>query len=83
MPTWSQPEDLRSWLGRGFSLRGGVLLLAVLAILISEVRFSWVEILMGRYLAATNGHRPESDDTRWANLVSANDGACTCRTSWR
>ena len=60
MPTWSQPEDLRSWLGRGFSLRGGVLLLAVLAILISEVRFSWVEILMGRYLAATNGHRPES-----------------------
>jgi hypothetical protein len=45
---------------RGFSLRGIVLLLAVLAIFISEVRFSWVEVLVGRYLAATNVHRPES-----------------------
>jgi hypothetical protein len=42
------------------SLRGTVLLLSVLAILISEVRFSWVEVLVGRYLAVTNNHRPES-----------------------
>jgi hypothetical protein len=45
---------------RGLSLRGTVLFLSVLAILISEVRFSWVEVLVGRYLAVTNSHRPES-----------------------
>lgn len=60
MPAWSEPHDLKTWIVRGFSLRGVVLFLAVLAILISEVRFSWVEILVGRYLAATNSHRPES-----------------------
>ncbi len=42
------------------SLRGTVLMLSVLAILISEVRFSWIELLVGRYLAVTNSHRPES-----------------------
>jgi hypothetical protein len=31
-----------------------------LSFLISELRFSWVEILAGRYLAVTNTHRPES-----------------------
>jgi hypothetical protein len=47
-------------MARGLSFRGAVLLLAVLAILISELRFSWVEVLVGRYLAVTNVHRPES-----------------------
>jgi hypothetical protein len=60
MPSWSEPHDLKTWMIRGVSLRGGVLFLAVLAILVSEVRFSWLEILAGRYLAVTNGHRPES-----------------------
>ncbi len=60
MPAWSQPEDLKTWFKRGFSLRGGILLLAVMAIFISEIRFSWVEMLMGHYLAATNPYRPES-----------------------
>jgi hypothetical protein len=45
---------------RGLSFRGTVLMLAVLAMLISEIRFSWVELLVGRYLAVTNTHRPES-----------------------
>ena len=58
MPAWSEPQDLKTW--RGLSLRGTVLFLSVLAILISEVRFSWVEVLVGRYLAVTNSHRPES-----------------------
>ena len=53
MPTWSEPQDLKTWMMRGLSLRGMVLLLSVLAILISEVRFSWVEVLVGRYLAVT------------------------------
>jgi len=60
MPAWSEPQDLKTWMVRGVSLRGIVLFLSVLSILISEVRFSWVEILVGRYLAVTNSHRPES-----------------------
>jgi hypothetical protein len=60
MPAWSEPRDLKTWLMRGFSMRGSVLLLAVLAILISEFRFNWVEILVGHYLAVTNSYRPES-----------------------
>jgi hypothetical protein len=60
MPVWSQPQDLKTWMRRGVSFRGAVLVLAVAAVLISEVRFSWVEILVGRYLAATNEYRPES-----------------------
>ncbi|WP_319405127.1 hypothetical protein [uncultured Desulfosarcina sp.] len=60
MPAWSEPQDLKTWMVRGLSLRGSVLFLSVLAILISEVRFSWVEVLVGRYLAVTNSHRPES-----------------------
>jgi hypothetical protein len=60
MPAWSQPRDIHSWIARGLSFRGAALLLAILAILISEVRFSWVEVLVGRYLAVTNTHRPES-----------------------
>jgi hypothetical protein len=60
MPAWSEPQDLKNWMLRGVSFRGTVLLLFVLAIFISELRFSWVEVLVGRYLAVTNIHRPES-----------------------
>jgi hypothetical protein len=60
MPAWSQPQDIRSWIARGLSFRGAALLLAVFAILISEMRFSWVEVLVGRYLTVTNAYRPES-----------------------
>ncbi|MFO7715283.1 hypothetical protein [Desulfosarcina sp.] len=60
MPVWSEPHDLKTWMLHGVSMRGAALLLAVLAILISEVRFSWVEGMLGRYLAVSNPHRPES-----------------------
>ncbi len=60
MPAWTEPQDVRAWMTRGLSFRGTVLMLAALAVLISEIRFSWVELLVGRYLAVTNTHRPES-----------------------
>ena len=60
MPAWSEPQDLKTWMVRGGSFRGAILFLAVLAICISEVRFSWMEALVGRYLVVTNIHRPES-----------------------
>jgi hypothetical protein len=60
MPAWSTSNDLKTYFSRGISLRGMVFCLAILAVLISEVRFSWVEVLTGRFLMATNSSRPES-----------------------
>jgi hypothetical protein len=61
MPAWSEPQDLKTLDDAGAELPGhSAVALAVLAILISELRFSWVEVLVGRYLAVTNTHRPES-----------------------
>ena len=60
MFAWSEPQDMKSWILKGISLHGAVLFLVILSIVISEVRFSWVEMLVGRYLAVTNSRRPES-----------------------
>ncbi len=60
MLAWSEPRDLKSWAMRALSFRSAVLLLAASTLLFSEVRFSWVEMMVGRYLAVTNSHRPES-----------------------
>jgi len=57
---WSDAQDLKTRMRRELSFRGVVMLLAALAILVSEMRFSWIESLVGRYLAVTNSHRPES-----------------------
>jgi hypothetical protein len=59
MPAWSEPQDLTTWLKRGMTFRTAVMCLSVLALLVSEVRFNWVEFLVGRYLLVTNAHRPE------------------------
>ena len=59
MPVWSEPQNLKTSLLRAMSFRGTVFLLAVLAIAMSEVRFNWVERLVGRYLVAANAYRPE------------------------
>lgn len=60
MTGWSEPRDLKTWVIKGVSLRGIVLLLVALSVVISEARFNWLEIFIGRYLVATNSHRPES-----------------------
>ena len=60
MTAWSEPQDLKTWILKGFSLRGAVLFLVTLSIVISEVRFSWMEVLVGHSLAVTNSRRPES-----------------------
>ncbi|MDL2274667.1 hypothetical protein LJC22_00890 [Desulfosarcina sp. OttesenSCG-928-G10] len=44
----------------GISLRGTVMVLVVLALMVSELQFNWVEMALGRYLATTNAFRPES-----------------------
>lgn len=57
---WSEPRYFREWARRVFSLRPLVLILLILSILISEMRFDWIEQLLGTYLISTNSKRPES-----------------------
>jgi len=60
MTHWAEPKDFREWTRRSLSVRSLILLLMILCLLISELRFDWIEDLLGNYLAATNSHRPES-----------------------
>ncbi len=60
MTDWTEPQNLREWAGRAFSLRPilvGILLLALLAV---ELKFDWMEQAAGAYLMSTNAERPES-----------------------
>jgi hypothetical protein len=57
---WSEPRDFREWASRVFSLRPLVLILLIFGIVISELRFDWVEQGLGSYLVTTNDQRPES-----------------------
>ncbi|THB80081.1 MAG: hypothetical protein D3926_08995 [Desulfobacteraceae bacterium] len=57
---WHEPATFQEWLKRTFSfLNIGLVFFAALFIF-SEFRFNWCEKLLGRYLAATNPHRPET-----------------------
>lgn len=57
---WSEPRDFKEWARRLFTLRPIVLTLLVLSVFISEMRFDWLERVVGAYLVTTNSHRPES-----------------------
>lgn len=57
---WSEPQDFREWLSRLFSLRVILLAIAVYSLALAELRFDWVEHMLGAYLARTNSHRPQS-----------------------
>ncbi len=59
MKEWCEPKDIREWAGRMVSFRSAVLILIVAGVLVSELRFGWVEQIAGRYLLATNSRRPE------------------------
>ena len=57
---WSEPGDLNEWVRRVFSIRPLLVCLFILALLISELRFDWMEQTMGNFLVSTNSRRPES-----------------------
>lgn len=57
---WSEPRDFREWLRRTISLRSILMILFIFGIMISELRFDWVEQTLGAFLAKTNDKRPES-----------------------
>ncbi len=60
MDSWTAPPDWNTWMRRIFGLRPLVLVLVIGLVSISELRFDWCERLIGRFLLATNVHRPES-----------------------
>jgi hypothetical protein len=57
---WYYPMDFKAWVQRIVALRSIVLLLVLAAIVVTELRFDWIERIVGNYLVTTNTHRPES-----------------------
>jgi hypothetical protein len=57
---WTEPGDLNEWVRRVFAIRPLLVCLFFLALLISELRFDWMEQTMGNFLVSTNSRRPES-----------------------
>lgn len=57
---WYYPMDLKTWVRRMVALRSIVLSLVLAALVVTELRFDWIERIVGNYLATTNTHRPES-----------------------
>lgn len=60
MDAWTHPQNFNEWLKRVLTLRPVVLVLLLSLGMISELRFDWVEHIVGSYLATTNQFRPES-----------------------
>jgi hypothetical protein len=60
MTEWAEPRDFREWGKRIFAARPVLLLTLVIFIFILELRFDWMERLVGSYLLTTNSERPES-----------------------
>jgi hypothetical protein len=57
---WSAPADVNEWIQRIFSIRPLLVCLIFLGLVVSELRFDWLERTMGAFLVATNSRRPES-----------------------
>ena len=60
MKDWAEPSNLAEWAKRIFSLRPILIGLLVCFFFISELRFDWIEQVLGSYLVSTNLSRPES-----------------------
>jgi hypothetical protein len=57
---WTDPLDFKDWTSRIFSFRSLFIGLLFLMVIISELRFDWVEQTVGSFLVTTNAKRPES-----------------------
>lgn len=57
---WMEPRSLREWAGRAFSPPPMLLAVAVLALLLTELKFDWLERGVGAVLVSMNAERPES-----------------------
>ncbi len=57
---WTEPKNLSEWTQRLFSARTLMMSMLVLVLVISELRFDWMEQTLGSFLVSTNATRPES-----------------------
>lgn len=57
---WTEPANLNDWLKRVFAMRPLLVCLICLALVITELRFDWMERTMGAFLVSTNSRRPET-----------------------
>ena len=57
---WAEPRNFKEWATRVFSFQPLMLILLILLIFVSELRFDWIERVLGAYLVTTNSYRPES-----------------------
>ena len=60
MSEWAEPRDFKEWAKRVFGLRSILTLMLIISIFILELRFDWMERILGTYLVTTNSERPES-----------------------
>jgi hypothetical protein len=60
MIDWAEPRDFKEWTQRAFGLRPILIVMLVGCILILELRFDWMERILGAYLVTTNFERPET-----------------------
>lgn len=60
MTEWAEPRDFSEWAKRVFALRPILMIIMVSSIFILELRFDWMERILGSYLVTTNLERPES-----------------------
>lgn len=59
MQDWARPNTIRQWLKRLFGLQALVVGLLIILLALSELRFDWVEQVVGNYLTTTNARRPK------------------------
>ena len=60
MTDWFEPKNFGDWLRRALAPRPVLVALLVGSVIILEMRFDWVERILGAYLTTTNSTRPQS-----------------------
>ncbi|MBF0468562.1 MAG: hypothetical protein HQK61_06715 [Desulfamplus sp.] len=60
MTIWYEPTKTGEWLRRIISFSNLLILFIATVLIISELRFDWCELMIGRYLASLNASRPET-----------------------
>ncbi len=60
MIPWYAPTTIEQWFRRLLSPRAVVLALFLVALIVTEWRFAWMEQVAGSYLVTTNRYRPKS-----------------------
>jgi len=59
MQDWARPNTISQWLKRLFGLQAMAISLLIILLALSELRFDWIEQVVGHYLATTNNRRPK------------------------